>query len=213
MFISLRNHWKISRELCPQILKTVAFNIMKKTILAFLIFGAVICAPVAKAEELGLTPEMIQQAQTDPEYKALVISYLKTIIMLLQEQLKVMIAQENILNKIAQNAVPSVVQPTQAQSETQIQQTMEPFNFNPQVLNTGSDLVVIIPEKFDQCSLIITDANGNKVREQSTWMTDSNGNARQVYTVNTPGQHTYSITCQKSGFDSNTKEGQFPAAE
>ena len=185
---------------------------MKKTILALLIFGAVICAPVVKAAEFGLTSEMIQQAQTDPKYKVLVISYLKTIIALLEEQLKVMIAQENILNKIAQNAVPSVGQPAPAQGETQIQPTVEPFNFNPQVLNTGSDLVVIIPEKFDRCSLIITDANGNKVREQDIWMTDSNGNSRQVYTVNTPGQHAYSITCSKAGFLDATKTGNFPVS-
>lgn len=187
---------------------------MKKIILALLIFGAVVCAPVAKAEEIGLTPDMIEQAQTDPEYKALVISYLKTLIQLLQEQLKVMIAQQNILNQIAQNATPSMAQPAPAQAQAPIQIIMNPFPFEPIVKNFDNrTLVVIIKEKFDKCTLTITDENGNVVDNSSNWNTDSDGNSRHVYDMGTYGQHAYSITCHKSGFDPSTKTGQFPTVQ
>lgn len=185
---------------------------MKKIILALLIFGAVVCAPVAKAEEFGLTQEMIQQAQTDPEYKALVISYLKTMIALLQEQLKVMIAQENILKQIAQNTAPSAAQqPAPAQVEAAIPKHVEnPFEFTPVPKRYPSDLVMVIAAKFDKAILTITDENGNEVLKSDKWMVDNDGNSRIVYSMGTQGKHTYSVTCTKAGFDATTKTGDFP---
>lgn len=183
---------------------------MKKIILALFIFGAVVCAPAAKAEELGLTQEMIQQAQTDPEFKALIITYLQTIIQLLQEQLKVMVAQENTLNKIAQNTDPLPTAIAGNNAPIQKMPEANPFVFEPKVYHYPGSLVMTIAEKFDKCTLIIKDGAGNEVRKQDTWMTDNDGNARQVYSTNDPSQHTYSVTCSKGGFDVTTKTGNFP---
>lgn len=181
---------------------------MKKIILSLLILAAILSAPVAKADTSTLTPDMIVQAQFDPEFKAALINYLTTVIQLLQKQLEIMIAQEKITNQIAQNTAPVATQP--APAGVSVQPTMEPFNFEPIFYNTISSLAVVIKEKFDKCVLIIKDENGRVVRQQDYWMTDKDGNSRQLYDVATPGQHTYSITCSKAGFETTTKEGNFP---
>jgi len=118
---------------------------------------------------------------------------------------------QNILNQIAQNTTPPQAQPTPIPVQGPVQPTVIQFPFEPIIKNFDNrSLAVIIKEKFDKCNLIITDENGHKVREQNYWMTDNDGNSRQVYDMGTYGQHAYSITCNKAGFDDSTKVGKFP---
>jgi hypothetical protein len=175
---------------------------MKKAILALFIFGAVALAPIAKADTLGfgITPELIQQAQQDPEFKAVLITYMQTIIKYLQQQ----------LIQIAQNTTPEAGNNAQIQNIMPEEQQTNPFEFTPNVFHYPGSLAMSIAEKFDKCTLIIKDENGKVVRNQDAWMNDKDGNSRQVYSMGTQGQHTYEVTCSKGGFDTTTKTGNFP---
>lgn len=180
---------------------------MKKIILSILVLGMVVFTPIAKAETALLSPEVIEQAQTDPEFKALVITYLKTMIQLLQEQLRVMIAQENILNKIAQNATPSQQAPVQQGS--QVSNTMaETLKF--EAIRSESSVVVVIKEPFETCSLVIKDGQGNVVKNSDQWFKDKDGNIRQVMDILAGGKYSYQMTYVKNGEPQAVVNGNFP---
>src|SRR3989344_618542 len=168
---------------------------------------------VQTTNETGTNPPASESQKTMND----VVSTIQSQITLLQKQLEALKAQQTVIQQ--QNQVIKQIQ----QNTQQIVQNTTPvitpvpapvpaFAFEPILTNSyDRDLVVVIKEKFDKCTLLIFDENGNKVREQDYWMTDKDGNSRQVYSMGTYGQHTYSITCDKSGFLTTTKTGQFPA--
>lgn len=182
------------------------------------ILGAIVMAPVAKAEVLmgEAYTTQIEQMELQAELKRELIALIVRLIDVLQQQLNTMIAQQNSLNQIAQNTAPLVAQPSPAVNNAPVQTTMpeaKPFPFEPKVFQyPGYDLAMTIAEKFDKCILVITDENGKEVRRQDAWMTDSQGNSRQVYSMSTKGQHLYEVTCSKAGFDTTIKTGNFPLA-
>lgn len=118
------------------------------------------------------------------------------------------------LNQATPTPAPSQVQTAPAPAEAPAQQNMTPFDFTPILTNRfNQTLITAIKEKFDKCTITITDENGHVVDSSNHWEIDNDGNSRHVYSMGTTGIHTYSITCSKAGFEPNTKTGDFPAAQ
>ena len=82
---------------------------MKKLIISLLFLGIVFAAPNAKAAEIGtgISTEALSAAQTNDELKAQLISLIKQLIAILQEQLNQIIIQEARIKQI--ESIPPVI--------------------------------------------------------------------------------------------------------
>lgn len=116
---------------------------MKKLILSLVLVGMLIgFSPAVKAVDLPPISQLTQSEKTQW------IQLLVQMISLLQEQLKVMVAQEVALNKIVENTAPKVV-------ENSITASSAPIMASPKKMQFGEDFPAVGMERVDNSATLI----------------------------------------------------------